>query len=199
MGSDTTDLGLVLVAQENALIGSVLVGVHARDPACVAVCSVNGKSAIDITPSLVELNSLPGVLGSLADASRVNHVGLILGVALSILLVDVALDLILAESKGQVELEGMVVVLARLGLLKARLVRVCCVSRAALSRATRILGSMVVRGTIGGSSGRGGEEASLGSRLVGGLVHFGLDLGAWLSHGVSQLHDQVIIKVILVG
>lgn len=52
---------------------------------------------------------------------------------------------------------------------------------------------MIVRGTISGCSGRGGEEASLGSRLVRGLIHFSLDFSARLSHRVSQLDDQVII------
>lgn len=53
---------------------------------------------------------------------------LLLSVALHVLLVDVALDLILTESKREVKLEGVIVVLARLWLLEARLVRICCVS-----------------------------------------------------------------------
>lgn len=51
---------------------------------------------------------------------------------------------------------------------------------------------MVIRRTICGGGGRGGEKRGLRARLVGGLVHFGFHIGR-LADGVAQLHDQVVI------
>lgn len=69
-------------------------------------------------------------------------------------------------------------------------------SVAALSRASRIRRPIIVRGPIrGGCSGRR-EKAGLGARLVTRLVHFILDF--WLSNWVVQLHDHVVVQVVLV-
>jgi len=112
----------------------------------------------------------------------------LLGVALYVLRDDVSLYLILSEPKWKIQLEGPVVVLARLWLLKARLVRVGRRARAALCCASWILRAIVIRGTICGSGGRGGEERCLSACLVGRLVHLGFDIGCRLSNWVGKLH-----------
>ena len=71
---------------------------HSRDTARVAVRSVDSKGAIYVAPRLIELDSLPRVLCGLADAWTFDHLLVLLGVALGILLVDVTLDLVLTES-----------------------------------------------------------------------------------------------------
>ena len=57
---------------------------------------------------------------------------------------------------------------------------------------------MVIGGTISGSCGCGGEEASFRTSLVGCLVHLSLHLHGWLSDGISQLDDQIIIQVVAI-
>lgn len=72
---------------------------------------------------MIKLNSLPSILGCLADSIAFdNLLVLIGGVALQMLVLDVSLDLILAKSKRQIQFKGSLVALARLRLLKARLV-----------------------------------------------------------------------------
>ena len=88
-----------LVAEEDALLGGVGGWVHAGDARSVAVGRVDGKGAIDVTARLVEFDGLPGVLGGLADAGTVCNALVLLVVARVVLLVDVAFDLILAESQ----------------------------------------------------------------------------------------------------
>jgi len=44
---------------------------HSRYPTYVAPRSVDSKRTIDISPGLVKLDSLPGVLGRLADRRAV--------------------------------------------------------------------------------------------------------------------------------
>jgi hypothetical protein len=90
----------------------------------------------------------------------------LLGVALHVLRDDVSLYLILPEPKWKIQLEGSVVIVTRLRLLKARLVRVGRRTRAALRCASRVLRAIVIRGTICGGSGRGGEERCLSACLV---------------------------------
>ena len=92
-----------------------------RDTTGVAIGSVDGKSAVDVTPCLVKLNGLPGVLGCLTNARAVNHLILLSVVGLHILPLDVPLDLILAEAERQIEFKSLVV-LPRVWLLKACLV-----------------------------------------------------------------------------
>ena len=99
-----------LIPQEDALL--LLVTLHSRDATRVASRSIDRKSAIDIPSRLVKLDSLPRVLGRLADGlPALNHngpVGILhlllllrlLLVRLHILLLDVALNLILAEAEG---------------------------------------------------------------------------------------------------
>ena len=129
MGSDS-DFVASLVAEENALLRSlVLLRMHARQSTSIASSSVDGKGAIDVTPCLVELDSLPGILGSLADARAVDDCTvtsvLSLGVVvrLHVLALNVSLDLILSESQGKIQLEGLIV-LPRLRFLKACLIRI---------------------------------------------------------------------------
>jgi len=72
---------------------------------------------------LIKLNSLPSIFGRLTDSIALDNLLLVLGgVALQILVVDVSLDLILSKSQRQVQFKGSLVALARLRLLKARLV-----------------------------------------------------------------------------
>ena len=56
---------------------------------------------------------------------------------------------------------------------------------------------MVIRRTIGGCCGGRWEEACLCTSFVGSLVHLGFNI-SWLSNRVGQLHDQIIIKVVLI-
>lgn len=72
---------------------------------------------------MIKLNSLPSIFGRLTDSIALDNLLLVLGgVALQILVVDVSLDLILSKSQRQVQFKGSLVALARLRLLKARLV-----------------------------------------------------------------------------
>ena len=72
---------------------------------------------------MIKLNSLPRIFGRLTDSIALDNLLLVLGgVALQILVVDVSLDLILSKSQRQVQFKGSLVALARLRLLKARLV-----------------------------------------------------------------------------
>lgn len=83
------------------------------------VCLINRDGALDVSSSLVELNSLPRVLGCLRhgrttlSVHRVTHSRLLL-TALSAR--DVPFNLVLAESQRQVQLKR--VVLATLGLVE---------------------------------------------------------------------------------
>lgn len=96
---------------------------YSRYPTCIAPCRVDSKSPIDVSPGLIKLDSLPCVLGRLADRGTivdahnalVVYLLLLLGGLLLLLLVvignlllllvNVTLDLTLAESEGQVELK----------------------------------------------------------------------------------------------
>jgi hypothetical protein len=51
-------------------------------------------------------------------------------------------------------------------------------------------------GPVSGGRGRRWEKGGLGADLVGGLVHFGLDLG--LSYRICELNHQVVVQVVLV-
>lgn len=80
---------------------------------------------------------------------------------------NVPLDLILTKFEWQVQFKGLrVVSTTGLRLLKARLVRVACRASATFSGASRVLATVVIRGTIGSSSGCGGEEARLSTSLI---------------------------------
>ena len=147
LGSDA-NLCLGLVSQENALIGGVLPRVHARDAARIAACRVNCKGAVDVTPGLVELDGLPGVLCSLTDSWALNHSRLIVHVlrvvTLHVLRIVVTLNLILSETQGQVKLK-LIIVLSALRLLETCLVRVSCGPWATLCSAARVLRPMIIR------------------------------------------------------
>ena len=57
---------------------------------------------------------------------------------------------------------------------------------------------MVIGGAVCSCGGCRGEEASFGTSLVGSLIHLGLHFNGWLSDRVSQLDDQIIIKVVAI-
>jgi len=154
---------LGLVAKENALLW-IHCRVNSRDTAVVASGRVDSKGTIDVTTSLIKFNCLPGVLGRLTYA-RVGTfdyswaLDLLCVGALNALNWDVSLYLIFSEPKRKIQLKGPVVVLlARLRLLKAHLIRVCCCTRATLCRASGILRAVVIRRTICSRSCRGREE-----------------------------------------
>ena len=95
------------------------------DTTCIARCSVNGEGSVDITSRLVKLNGLPSVFGGLRNAWTLNDTLILLGrwvtlglIALLVCCLDVSLDLILAKSKRQIQLESLIV-LTRLRLLEA--------------------------------------------------------------------------------
>ena len=140
---------------------------NSRDTTVVASSRVDSKSAVDVTTSLIKLNCLPGVLGRLTyarvstfDYSRA--LDLLCVSALNALNRDVSLYLIFSEPKRKIQLKGSVVVavvlLARLRLLEARLIRVCCCTGATLCRASGILRAVVIRRTICGRGCRRREE-----------------------------------------
>ena len=125
MGSNTDLVARSRIAQEDTLLRWVLGGLwmNTRETAGVAASSVDRKRAIDISASLVELDRLPGVLRGLADARTLrNAVIRVRLVRLGLLVLYVTLDLVLPEAQWQIELKRSLVILARLGLLKARLV-----------------------------------------------------------------------------
>lgn len=123
--------------------------IHTRETTCVTAGRIDGKSTIDVTTSLVELDCLPRVFGCLADARAVLDVVVVIVVYMSLvrlnlLVLDVALDLILTEAKRKIQFKGPLLVLARLRLLKARLIRVGRVARTALRCTAWILRSVIV-------------------------------------------------------
>ena len=123
--------------------------IHTRETTCVTAGRIDGKSTIDVTTSLVELDGLPRVFGCLADARAVLDVVVVIVVYMSLvrldlLVLDVALDLILTEAKRKIQFKGPLLVLARLRLLKARLIRVGRVARTALRCTAWILRSVIV-------------------------------------------------------
>lgn len=124
--------------------------IHTRETTCVTAGRIDGKSTIDVTTSLVELDGLPRVFGCLADARAVLDVVVVVIVVymslvrLDLLVLDVALDLILTEAKRKIQFKGPLLVLARLRLLKARLIRVGRVARTALRCTAWILRSVIV-------------------------------------------------------
>ena len=98
MSSDT-DLVLGLIAKEDALLLLITTWVYSRDPTRVTSSCIDSKCAIDITPSLVELDRLPGVLGRLADSrATFDHDLTAWLVLIAILLMHITLDLILAKA-----------------------------------------------------------------------------------------------------
>ena len=145
--STDADLRLGLVTQENALICCVLNLVCARDTTSVATSRIDGKGAVDVTPCLVELNGLPGILSCLTDARALNHAILIdmlrVVATLHVLGMVVSFYLILTESQRKVQFKR-IVVLSALRLMKSGLVRVGSGPGAALCGATWILRAVVV-------------------------------------------------------
>lgn len=121
-----------LIAQEDALLLRLLLvarGMHSGDRSRVAPCRTDSKCSIDIPARLVELNRLPGVFGRLTDGRAVFYAndGLIVGVIwvhllvrIAVLLMNVSLNLTLAEAQRQIELERLISTLPALRLLKAR-------------------------------------------------------------------------------
>ena len=109
----------------------------------VALGCVYGECPIDVSARLVELDGLPSILGRLADRRALNHAWVVLVSALHVLPVDVTLNLILTEPKGEIKLEGLIV-LARGRFLEAPLVLVRGCACPTLRCAPRILGAMVV-------------------------------------------------------
>ena len=136
-----------LITEENALL--LLTVLHTRDTACVAPCGVDSKGPVDVPPSLIKLNGLPGVLGRLTDRLTAFDHNLpvrLLGLVwtLHVLLVNVPLNLILAEAKGQIQFKCLVRILSTMWLLKARCVRIGGCSGATIRCAARILRPMVI-------------------------------------------------------
>ena len=144
MSSDT-DLVLGLIAKEDALLLLITTWVYSRDPTRVTSSCIDSKCAIDIAPSLVELNRLPGVLGRLADSRATFDHDLTAWLGLiAVLLMHITLDLILAKAEGQIKFESLIRILSAMRLLKARCIRIHRVSRAAISCTSWILRPMVV-------------------------------------------------------
>ena len=112
LGPDA-DLLSSLVAQEDALLLGVLRRMDTRYATGIACRRIDRESSIDVAAGLVELDSLPSVLGSLTDTCNIHAA---LGLRM-----DAPLNLILTEPQGQVEIESLVL-LARLRLLEAGLV-----------------------------------------------------------------------------
>ena len=162
---------------------------HTTEAAGIAPGSIDSERAVNVSASLIELDGLPRVLRRLADPGAIR--GHSLTVCLVLLILNVPLDLILAESEGQIQLEGLII-LPGLGLLETRLVAVRRVARASLSGAARVLRAVIVAGAIGGRGRRRGEEARLRAGLVGGLVHLGLHI-LGLADRISELHDQIMV------
>ena len=148
--SPHTDFVATGVTEENALLRRmVLLWMNAGKPAGIAAGSVDGEGAVDVTPSLVELDGLPGILCSLTDSGSVDDgtvtrlCVLLLVTRLHLLALDVSLYLILSETQGQIQLEGLII-LPRLRFLKACLVRVRRRPRATLSSAAWVLRAMII-------------------------------------------------------
>ena len=99
-----THLRIGLITKEDALL--LLTGLHARNATCIASCSVNSEGPIDVPPSLIELNCLPGILGRLADVLvafdhdlPVRILGLLVRALHLLLLVHLPINLIFAEAE----------------------------------------------------------------------------------------------------
>jgi len=156
------------VPHEDTLLGVIAGGrVHSAETARVTTSCVDGKSTVDVSAGLIELDGLPSILGCLTDAwtSFSDSLLLMLALCLGLLILNVTLDLILAETQRQVEFEGLII-LSRLRLLKASLISVGCVARATFGGTAWVLRAMVVRGAICGRGRRRGEETRLCTSLV---------------------------------
>ncbi len=80
------------------MLGRVLRWMHSRDATIVAASGADRKSSIDISARLIKLNSLPSILRCLADTSTLNDLLIVIGcVALEVLVMNIALDLILTK------------------------------------------------------------------------------------------------------
>ena len=210
--ASTVNLVVYLRSEENALLGwlrgNALILIHVcGGTTCITDGWIDGiidcKGAVDISACLVELNGLPRILSSLTNSrpiwdSRHIRVLLLLLILLRLVLwvcLDVPFNLILSKSQWQVELER--IVLTTLRLLEASRVRCSC-SGAAVSCPSWIGRVIVVWRSICRCSGCWWEEGSLGTGLIGCLVHFILDVSGF-SDRVSKLNYKVVIQVIFIG
>ena len=117
----------------------------------------------------------------------------------------VTLDLILSKTERQRKFKivkshilwpsSCLISLPALWLVKSIGITLRC-SMTSLCCSSRIWWPIVVAWSICGRCCRGREEGSLGAGLVTSLVHFALDFG--LANGVIQLHDHVVVEVVLV-
>lgn len=73
---------------------------HTRYATIVAACGADRKSSVDISARLIELDSLPSIFCCLADTSALNDLLIVVScVALQVLVMNIALDLILTKSQ----------------------------------------------------------------------------------------------------
>ena len=202
MGSLGTTLYLVtLRAEENTLLRRLVLLLLRHwigSSTLIADGRVDSKCAIDVTASLIELNSLPGILSCgwnwLVFVDPRSPWCLRLLLILLWIDLDISFDVILSKSQRQIEFKW--IVLATLRLLKSLVIR-CCGPWPTLGGPSWIRRVIIVRGPIGGGSCSRGEEACLGASLVGCCIHLVFDV-SWLSDGICQLDNEIIIQMVFI-
>lgn len=202
MGSLGSALNFVsLGAEENTLLGWLILlwlRYWIRCTTLVADCRVDSESSIDITTCLIELYGLPSVFSGLWYLLVFINWSTTCGLRLLLILLgidlDISFNMILTEPQWQIEFKR--VILATLWLLESSSIWGCC-PRPAIGGPSGIRWIVVVRRSVCGCCGCGGEEASLSSSLVWRCIHLILDV-SWLSDRVSKLDYEIIIQMVFI-